>query len=249
MSSQAFLPGPLLLMGAPGVGKGTQAKELVTRWAIPQISTGDLLRANVAAATDAGRHAKQLMDAGILVPDPLVNQMVAERLMHPDTARGYILDGFPRTLAQAEWLDGKLDKTPAPSAKETAASTPALPLVAVSIRVEYTQLLRRITGRRICPQCGSIYNIYLQPPSREGLCDLDGTPLQRRDDDSEAVFEGRMRAYSAQTAPVVDHYRALGRLVDVDGEGPLDAVSTRVEAAVQQLRSSTNGKKEDAAWQ
>ena len=210
-------------MGAPGVGKGTQAKELMARWGIPQISTGDLLRGNVTSGSDLGLEAKRLMDAGILVPDELVNQMVEARLQEPDTKRGYILDGFPRTLPQAEWLDRKLEAS-------------ALPLVAVSLRVEYTQLLRRITGRRICPVCGSIYNIYLQPPVREGICDLDGHSLQRREVDSEEVFVGRMRAYEAQTAPVVHHYDALGRLLTIDGEGALDAVTVRVEQAVQALR-------------
>ncbi|RRA49969.1 adenylate kinase [Acidipila sp. EB88] len=214
-------------MGAPGVGKGTQAKELVSLWTIPQISTGDLLRANVASGSALGQHARALMDAGHLVPDDLVNQMVELRLQEPDTTHGYILDGFPRTLAQAEWLDDKL-----------AVGAHRLPLVAVSIRVAYTQLLRRITGRRICPVCGSIYNVYLQPPRQEGVCDLDGTLLQRRDDDSETVFEGRMRAYEAQTAPVVAHYQALGRLVEVDGEAALDAVTARVEQAVRHLRNA-----------
>ncbi len=220
---ETFLPGPILLMGAPGVGKGTQAKELMARWGIPQISTGDLLRGNVASGSVLGLEAKRLMDAGILVPDDLVNQMVEARLQEPDTQRGYILDGFPRTLPQAEWLDRKLEAS-------------ALPLVAVSLRVEYTQLLRRITGRRLCPVCGSIYNIYLQPPAQEGICDLDGSSLQRREDDSEEVFVGRMRAYEAQTAPVVGHYSALGRLLAIDGEGALDAVTARVEEAVKALR-------------
>ena len=229
---QGFRPGPILLMGAPGVGKGTQAKELVQRWQIPQISTGDLLRANVASGSEAGVEARKLMDAGHLVPDDLVNCMVEQRLQEPDTARGYILDGYPRTLAQAEWLDGQLD----PGQGETEQEPGSLRLVAVSIRVAYTELLRRITGRRICPVCGSIYNIYLQPPARDNTCDLDGAVLQRRDDDSEEVFKGRMRAYEAQTAPVVEHYHGLGRLVEIDGEAPLDAVTKRVEQAVRQLR-------------
>jgi adenylate kinase len=220
-----FQPGPILLMGAPGVGKGTQAKELVARWAIPQISTGDLLRGNVASGSDLGKQAKQLMDAGKLVPDDLVNEMVGQRLAEPDTRRGYILDGYPRTLAQAEWLD-----------KALASKVGQLPLVAVSIRVAYTQLLRRITGRCICPVCGSIYNTYLQPPKRDSVCDLDGARLQRRDDDSEAVFHDRMQAYEAQTAPVVQHYAAFGYLADVDGEAAPHAVTTQVQAAVRKLR-------------
>jgi adenylate kinase len=218
-------PGPILLLGAPGVGKGTQAKEIMAAWGIPQISTGDILRANVAGGTELGKKAKALMDRGELVPDDLVNEMVADRLQQPDTANGYILDGFPRTLGQAEWLDGHLAK-----------QLGSLPVVAVSIKVGYTQLLRRITGRRNCPVCKSIYNIYLQPPKVDELCDLDGTPLARRSDDTEEVFEERMRTYESLTAPVVEHYRALGRFEEVDGEQPVDAVEAAVMAAVLRLR-------------
>jgi adenylate kinase len=219
------VPGPILLLGAPGVGKGTQAKEIMTAWGIPQISTGDILRANIAGGTDLGKKSKAIMDRGELVPDELVNEMVADRLQHPDTANGYILDGFPRTLGQAEWLDSYL-----------AAQSSSLPVIAVSIKVGYTQLLRRITGRRSCPVCKSIYNIYLQPPKVDELCDLDGTPLTRRSDDTEEVFEERMRTYESQTAPVVEHYRALGRFEEVDGEQPVDAVAASVMAAVLRLR-------------
>ena len=225
-----FVPGPILLMGAPGVGKGTQAKEIMAAWGIPQISTGDLLRGNVAAHTHLGREAETLMGRGELVPDDLVNRMVAERFKSPDTARGYILDGFPRTLNQAGWLDRHLESAD--------GAGPRLPVVAVSIEVSYTQLLRRITGRRMCPVCGSIYNVYLQPPKVEGKCDLDGASLTSRPDDTEAVFEERMRAYNEQTAPVVEHYRALSRLAEIDGEQPIDAVTAAVEAAVEKLRGN-----------
>ena len=151
-AGRKILPGPILLLGAPGVGKGTQAKELVKIWGIPQISTGDLLRANVAQGSELGKMAKEIMGRGELVPDTLVNEMVAIRLQQPDTANGYILDGFPRTLVQAGWLDGRL-----------AALSTGLPVVAVSIQVDYNQLLRRITGRRNCPVCQSIYNVYGKP--------------------------------------------------------------------------------------
>ncbi len=226
-----FTPGPILLIGAPGVGKGTQAKTIVAAWGIPQISTGDLLRSNVVHQTDLGQRAQALMQQGALVPDELVNQMVAGRLQQPDTARGYILDGFPRTLGQAQWLDGYL----ATSAPDHAASQP---VVAVNVRVEYTQLLRRVTGRRICPTCGSIYNVYLQPPKVDGLCDLDGALLTRRQDDTEAVFEGRMRSYDEQTAPVVEHYRAQARLAEVDGAQPVEQVTASVQGAVRSLRGA-----------
>jgi adenylate kinase len=221
-----IVPGPILLLGAPGVGKGTQAKELVKIWGIPQISTGDLLRANVAQETVLGRAAREAMQRGQLVPDSLVNEMVAVRLQDPDTVRGYILDGFPRTLPQADWLDG-----------HQAGLKQGLPVVAVSLHVDYNQLLRRITGRRICPVCQTIYNIYTNPPQRAGFCDVEGATLVQRADDTEKVFAERMRAYQAQTAPVIDHYRTLGRFVEVEGEGPIAAIAARIVAAIEKLRS------------
>jgi adenylate kinase len=220
------VPGPILLLGAPGVGKGTQAKELVKLWGIPQISTGDLLRANVAQATGLGRAAREMMQQGQLVPDSLVNEMVAARLLEPDTARGYILDGFPRTLPQAFWLDGHL-----------ALGAKSLPVIAVSLYVDYNQLLRRITGRRNCPVCQTIYNIYTNPPQRAGFCDVEGAALAQRADDTEKVFAERMRAYEAQTAPVVEHYRTLRRFVEVSADGQIAAIAAAIVAAVERLRS------------
>jgi adenylate kinase len=172
-----------------------------------------------------GSQAKHLMDAGKLVPDEIVNQLVAERLLAPDTSRGYILDGFPRTLGQAKWLDQHLlaNKTP-------------LPVVAVSIEVSYHVLLRRITGRRTCPTCSRSYNVYSQPPKVDGVCDFDGTPLVQRPDDTEPVFEERMRTYYAVTAPVVEHYRALGRFREVDGDQSVEDVTRAVASAIRELR-------------
>jgi len=218
-----IVPGPILLLGAPGVGKGTQARELVKLWGIPQISTGDLLRANVAQGTALGRVAKEIMARGELVPDSLVEEMAAVRLQQPDTARGYILDGFPRTLGQANWLDGRL-------------AAQSLPVVAVSIHVDYNQLLHRITGRRICPLCQTIYNVYVNPPKREGFCDIDGTALVQRADDTEEVFKERMRAYEALTAPVVEHYRTLERFAEVDGDRPIPEIAAEIVSAVERLR-------------
>jgi adenylate kinase len=229
-SARMIAPGPILLLGAPGVGKGTQAKELVQLWGIPQVSTGDLLRANVAQGTPLGKNAKEIMHRGELVPDSLVNEMVAVRLQQPDTAKGYILDGFPRTLAQAHWLDGRLEAT---ACCEPAQS---LPLVAVSIQVDYNQLLRRITGRRNCPVCQTIYNIYSKPPQRAGFCDLEGAALTQRADDTEKVFAERMRAYAAQTTPVIEHYRELGRFAEVSGDGQIAAVAAGIVTAVERLR-------------
>jgi adenylate kinase len=218
-------PGPILLLGAPGSGKGTQAKELVKHWGIPQISTGDLLRAHVEKGTALGKVAKETMDRGELVPDSLVNDMVAVRLLEPDTARGYILDGYPRTLGQAMWLDDR-----------QATQIEALPVVAVSIKVNYNQLLRRITGRRNCPVCQTIYNVYMNPPKQDGICDVEGAALVQRADDTEQVFKERMRAYEALTAPVVEHYRELGRFAEVDGDRPIAEIAAGIVAAVEQLR-------------
>jgi adenylate kinase len=242
-------PGPILLLGAPGVGKGTQAKELAAKWGIPQISTGDLLRDNRDHGTELGLKAKAIMAEGHLVPDELVNEMVAERLSRQDVERGYILDGYPRTLGQAEWLDAHLAAESLmagshPNSEDFSAGA-ALPVIAVSIQVGYNELLRRITGRRTCPACGAIYNIYLQPPKVDEKCDLDGTPLVRRSDDTEEVFKERMRTYETQTAPVVEHYRALGRFEEVDGSQPVSAVAAGVEAAVERLRSSATEKKQN----
>ena len=223
-------PGPILLLGAPGVGKGTQAKELVQLWGIPQISTGDLLRANVAQGTPLGKTGKEIMHRGELVPDSLVNEMVAIRLQQPDTAKGYILDGFPRTLAQATWLDGRL------AASACGAPEQNLPLVAVSIQVDYNQLLRRITGRRNCPVCQTIYNIYSKPPQRAGFCDVEGAALTQRADDTEAALAKRMRTYAAETEPVIEHYRELGRFAEVKGDGQIAGITAGIVAAVERLR-------------
>jgi adenylate kinase len=220
-----IVPGPILLLGAPGVGKGTQAKELVKIWGIPQISTGDLLRGNVSKGTELGKIAKEIMGRGELVPDSLVNEMVAVRLKEPDTVKGYILDGFPRTLPQAAWLDGRL-----------AVQARTLPVVAVSIQVDYNQLLRRITGRRNCPICQTIYNVYGKPPKKDGICDVEGAALVQRADDTEKVFEERMRAYEAMTAPVVEHYKGLERFAEVDGSRPIETIAAGIVTAVEQLR-------------
>jgi len=225
-----FLPGPILLLGAPGVGKGTQAQLLVTEYGIPQISTGDLFRANIAKGTPLGLKAKVIISTGALVDDALVNQMVLVRLQEKDTHRGYILDGYPRTLDQANFLDATLSDLNLP---------PKLPVVAISIVVAYDKLLRRITGRRICPACKSIYNIYSNPPKADELCDVEGAALAQRPDDTEAVFVERMKAFEEQTAPAVAHYRALGRFEEVDGDQPVDQVIAALDAALHRLRQQS----------
>ena len=220
-------PGPILLLGPPGVGKGTQAKMLVKQCGIPQISTGDLLRENVANCTPLGLEAKEIMSRGELVPDTLVNEMVALRLDRPDTARGFILDGYPRTQGQADWLDARQVEHP-----------DNLPVIAVQIKVNYNQLLRRITGRRNCPVCETIYNTYMNPPEKEGVCNLDGAALVQRADDQEEIFVERMRTYEALTKPVIDHYRALGRFAEVDGDRPIEVVAADIVATVRQFREA-----------
>jgi adenylate kinase len=225
-----FLPGPVLLLGAPGVGKGTQAQRLMADYGIPQISTGDILRDNIARGTDLGKAAKGIMDQGQLVPDQMVNDMVAARLSKSDVHSGYILDGFPRTLGQAEWLDAQLP---------IFRSTP--PLIAINIRVDERELLQRITGRRICSVCKHIYNIYSKPPKQPGICDIDGSPLQHRADDTEEAFAQRMKAYNESTSPVIEHYRSKGRFREVEGLGSVETISNRIKAALQELRRQFPG--------
>ncbi|MBZ5510444.1 MAG: adenylate kinase [Acidobacteriia bacterium] len=213
--------GPVILLGAPGAGKGTQAKTIVERYAIPQVSTGDLLRDHRDRGTELGKTAKAIMDSGGLVPDDLVNNMVAERLARPDTARGFILDGYPRTVAQAQWLDGYL----ADKRFENQGDRKLLPIV-ISIQVSYNQLLRRLTGRRSCPTCGRIYNVYFQPPRVADLCDVDGAKLVTRRDDCEEVISERLKAYERQTLPLADYYQAKGQLVEINGDQDMNAVTT-----------------------
>src|ERR1043165_7251598 len=182
--------GPIILLGAPGAGKGTQAKVIVQRYNIPQISSGDLLRDHVSRQTELGKQAKAVMDSGELVFDELVNNMVAERLSRSDTASGFILDGYPRTPVQAQWLDEFLTK----KRLENQGDRKLSPVV-INIVVGYNQLLRRLTGRRSCPTCGRIYNVYFQPPRVADLCDVDGAKLVTRRDDCEEAISERLKEY------------------------------------------------------
>jgi adenylate kinase len=218
-------------MGAPGAGKGTQAKLIAAAYGIPQISTGDLFRANVALSTELGLKVKAILARGELVSDGLVNDMVADRLRKPDVSRGFILDGFPRTVGQAEWLDGYLTCR----RMEDGATVPfsAISPIVVQIVVEYNQLLQRITGRRSCPTCGRIYNVHFQPPKVEGICDVDGGRLVARPDDTEAVVVERLKAYERQTLPVADYYRKKGLVVDVNGGQPVEAVAAEAFSAIE----------------
>jgi adenylate kinase len=195
----------LLLFGPPGSGKGTQAVLLSDGLGVPHISTGDIFRQNVKDGTELGQQVKRIMDAGQLVSDELVNRIVEDRLGRPDCAPGFILDGYPRTVAQAGMLDGLLGRMG--KAK-----------VVVSLAVDYNVIIARITARRQCPVCGASYNLVSNLPKSDGVCDRDGSPLTQREDDKEEVMRKRFEAYNAQTLPVMDFFQANGyRLVEVVG--------------------------------
>lgn len=206
----------LVLLGAPGAGKGTQAKKLIEKYGIPQISTGDLLRAAVAAGTPLGKEAKSYMDKGELVPDSVVLGMVEERLKQDDCKKGYILDGFPRNTAQAEALDKML------------ASLNMSLTAALSVDVPFEDLMKRLTGRRTCKSCGQMYNIYFKPPAKEGVCDKCNGELFQRDDDKEETIKKRLDVYNAQTAPLIDYYGKKGILKTVQGTGNIDDIFKKV---------------------
>ena len=225
--------GPIVLLGPPGAGKGTQAKLIAETYGIPQISTGDILRDNVARKTELGVKAKEIMGRGDLVPDELVCGMVADRLMQADCVHGFILDGFPRTVRQAEWLDTQLEKMRA--GKDGKGQQACAPPVVIRLVVEYNQLLQRLTGRRSCPTCGLIYNVYYQPPKVQGICDVDGTPLVTRRDDTEEVIAERLKAYEQLTLPLVEYYGARGRLIEVNGDQPVEGVMAQTFSAIENV--------------
>jgi adenylate kinase len=224
-STSAKVLGPVIFLGAPGAGKGTQSKKFVELYGVPQISTGDILREHVSAGTALGRQAKEIMDRGELVSDKIVCMMVETRLSQPDCDRGFILDGFPRTLEQAKWLDGVL-------ATKTYEGKALAPVV-VDFEVSYNQLFKRLTGRRSCPTCGRIYNVYFQPPRVPETCDIDGSKLVTRKDDSEEAISVRLKSYEEQTRPLVEYYRQQGRLHVINGEEPSEAVTKQALAALE----------------
>jgi len=221
--------GPVILLGPPGAGKGTQAKQIVDRYGVPQISTGDLLRDHVARGTELGLEAKAIMARGELVPDELLYGIVADRLREADCQHGFVLDGFPRTAAQAGWLDAFLEKEVFENRSGKNPEEPErCPPVVIQLLVDYTQLLLRLTGRRSCPTCGRLYNIHFQPPLVDELCDVDGSKLVIRDDDREEVISGRLAAYETQTKPVVDYYRVQRRLVAINADRPKEEVAAQI---------------------
>jgi adenylate kinase len=209
-------------LGPPGAGKGTQARELAREAAVPQIATGDMLREAVAAGTALGREAKRYMDQGALVPDDVVVAAMKERLAQPDAAGGFILDGFPRTIAQAEALTQML--------KDLGRELDAV----VYFEVPEEELLRRLTGRRVCRQCGSTFHVVSAPPAKPGVCDRCGGELSQREDDSEATVANRLQVYARQTAPLLDYYRDRGLLRPVEGKGPVADVQTAIRRSIRQ---------------
>lgn len=207
----------IILLGAPGAGKGTQADSIKQKYPVAHISTGDILRANVKAGTALGRNAKTYMDAGKLVPDEVIIGMVEKRLEEPDCKEGFMLDGFPRTTPQAEALDKLLKKL-------------GLALdAAVELEVSDEVVVGRLTTRRGCKNCGEIYNTVTKPTRAAGICDKCGGPVVQRDDDREEVIRKRLAVYHEQTAPLIEYYRAQGILVTVDATGGKDVVLKTLE--------------------
>jgi adenylate kinase len=210
----------IVLLGAPGSGKGTQAKKLVADYGYPQVSTGDLLRDAVARGTEYGLKAKAAMDAGQLVSDDIVLGILKDRVAQPDAAGGFILDGFPRNLAQARMLEEVLAELGQPLD------------AAVLMDLDFDILLKRLTGRRSCTGCGRVYNIHFLPPPADGRCESCGGELVQRADDREETIERRLEVYRNETAPLVEYYRELGKLKVVDAEGSFAEVYARLVAAL-----------------
>lgn len=211
----------IILMGAPGAGKGTQSKVICDKFGIPQISTGDILRANVKDKTPLGQKAKGFMDKGALVPDELVVEMVAGRLGQPDCAGGFVLDGFPRNVKQAEALDLTLEKLG------------KLIDFAIGIEVPKRELVRRLGGRRVCRKCAATYHIIFNQPVNIGACDKCGSELYQRDDDKEDTIEARLKVYEDETMPVVEHYKKKGSFKTVNGVGSMDDITQAIVGAIE----------------
>ena len=211
----------VVLMGPPGVGKGTQAAQMQELLGVPHVSTGNILRAAIRQAGSAlGNEARRFVESGQLVPDRLMGDLIAERLGRQDTAKGFILDGFPRTLDQVSILDGVLRRLGMELDK-------VLMLV-----VPESEIVRRLSGRRTCSQCGTVFHTDSRPPAVPSVCDACGSALMQRPDDTEQVIRERMKVYADQTIPAADAYRAKGILVEIDGFGDIDAVRTRLEAGL-----------------
>jgi len=210
----------VVLLGPPGAGKGTQAKLLEEKFSACQISTGDILRKAVAERTPLGREASEYINRGALVPDGVIVNLVAERLKEKDCEKGFILDGFPRTIPQATSLNGILNQR-------------GIRLSAVlSVRVPHNVIIERLAGRRTCRNCGALSHVVFTPPKKEGVCDRCGGALYQRDDDREETIANRLKVYEDQTAPLVDYYRGQGLLREIDGVGDVDEIRARIIQAL-----------------
>lgn len=210
----------LILMGLPGAGKGTQAEKISEKYNIPHISTGDMFRLAIKEGTDLGKKAKEFMDQGDLVPDEVTIGIVDERLRMADCQNGFLLDGFPRTIAQAEALQSLL-----------ANMDEGIDYV-LHIDVPEEQLVKRLTGRRICPTCGATYHVMYNPPKEEGLCDKDGTELIQREDDTPETVKTRLNVNMEQTKPLLDFYRDKGYLVSINGNKDIDVVFQDIQVRI-----------------
>lgn len=208
---------PVIFLGPPGAGKGTQAKRLSAHYGVPHLSTGDMLRDHVHRGTELGKKAKPIMDRGELVPDDIVLSIVEDRVAQADCARGFVFDGFPRTMPQAKVLDEVLAKKHFPEP------------VVVNFHVDHDELLHRVSGRWMCSLNGEIYNIYEKPPKTKGLCDKCGGTLIQRTDDRADVVRDRLAAFARQTQPLIDYYRSKGDLSEIDGAASVEEVSHRLE--------------------
>lgn len=209
----------LIVFGPPSAGKGTQAQKLSAKYGLPQVSTGDLLRKAVADKTPLGLKVKSYLDQGRLGPDNLIVKLIKERVSKPDCRNGYLLDGFPRTMGQAKELD-----------KMTEVD------LVLNIIVDFEALVERAVGRRSCPKCGAVYHVKFNPPMNAGICENCGSKLVQRDDDKEETVRNRLNVYQEQTAPLIDHYRKKGKLVDIDGSGGIDAVFSQMVKAVAKVK-------------
>jgi adenylate kinase len=207
-------------VGPPGAGKGTQAEFIAEHFGVPKISTGDIFRANVSGGTDLGRLAKKYMDAGDLVPDEVTNAMVRDRLAQPDAKEGFLLDGFPRNVAQANELNGILDDLGAPLS------------VVLELDVDFDEVVRRLSGRRTCKKCGHVWHVEYDPPSVANICDKCGGALFQRDDDKPATVRHRLEVYREQTEPLIGFYRGLAKLVVIDAIGAVEDVTERAIGAL-----------------
>ena len=213
----------IILLGGPGAGKGTQAKLIVEKYGIPQISTGDMLREAVKQGTELGKKAKEYMDKGELVPDEIVIGIVKERLKQPDCEKGFILDGFPRTIAQAEALDKMLE--------ELGKKIDAV----INIHVPEEEIIKRIVNRRTCKKCGAIYHLIYSPPKEPNKCDKCGGELYQRDDDKEETVRERLRVYREQTEPLIEYYKKKGILYNVDGTKDINGVFEEIKSILDKL--------------